>query len=136
MHAFGQHWKQRQHPLPVFRSADSRARQHGADVEVFIDGQSWKDLAAFGNLPDAKITDAMARPAQDIFAAKYHPAAGGSVHARERANERRLPGAVGADDRDDRAIFDIERYAIERLHVAIEDVELFDMQHHTGSAPR
>ena len=58
------------------------------------------------------------------------------MHAGERADQRRLAGAIGADDGDDGALLDVERHAVERLGVAVEHIEIFDAQHHTASAPR
>ena len=49
------------------------------------------------------------------------------VHAGDRANQRGLAGAVGADDGDDRALLDLQRNAVERLRVAVEQVEVFDL---------
>ena len=54
------------------------------------------------------------------------------MHAGERANERRLAGAIGADDGDDGALLDVERDTVERLGVAVEHVEVFDGEHHTA----
>src|SRR5262249_55327671 len=103
------------------------------------DRQSRKNLPALGNLADAEIADAVAWPTQDIFAAEHHPAAGRSVHPGERVNQRGFAGAVGPDNGDDGAILNLERYAVECLNVAMEDVELFDLQHQirsSTSAPR
>ena len=59
------------------------------------------------------------------------------MHAGDGADERGLAGAVGADDGDDRALGDLERDAVERLRVAVEDIEVLDRQHQaTASAPR
>ena len=52
----------------------ARPRQHRADVEILRDRQGWKNLAALGDLADAQIADAMARPAGDVGAAKLDPA--------------------------------------------------------------
>ena len=58
------------------------------------------------------------------------------LHSGDRADQRGLAGAVGADDGDDRALLDVERNAVERLDVAVEHIEVFDAQHHTASVPR
>ena len=71
----------------------------------------------------------MAGPAGNVDVAKNHPAPHLPLHAGERADQRGLAGAVGADDGDDRALFHLERYAVERLQVAVEDVEIFDAEH-------
>ena len=50
-------------------------------------------------------------------------------HARDSANERRLAGAVGADDGNDFAFGHVERHAGQSLRVAVEEIEGFDAQH-------
>jgi hypothetical protein len=58
------------------------------------------------------------------------------LHPGQRPDQRRLAGAVGADDGDDGALLDVERNAVERLDVAVENIEVLDAQHHKASAPR
>ena len=58
------------------------------------------------------------------------------LHSGQRANERRLAGAIGADDGDDGTLLYFERNVIKRLDVAIEYVEVFDEEHQTASTPR
>ena len=132
----GKHRKQRQRALAIYRPAGASARQHRADLEIFLYRKRRKYLPAFRDLTDSDIANPMARPAQDILPAKHNPARCRAIHARERADERRFAGAIGADNRDYGALLDIERYAIERLHIAIENIKLFNAQHYTGSVPR
>jgi hypothetical protein len=59
------------------------------------------------------------------------------MHAGDRANERRLAGSVRPHDGNDRPLVDLKRHVVERLRVAVEDIEVVDAQHHsTASAPR
>ena len=102
------------------------ARQHGAHLEILVTRQGRKHLPAFGDLADAEIADAVARPAGDVGAAKHDAAARRRLHAGDGADQRGLAGAIGADDGDDLALRDLERHAVERLRVAIEQVEVFD----------
>ena len=95
-----------------------------------------KHLAAFRHLPEPEIADAMARPAGNILTAEDDPPARLRQHAGQRPDQRRLARAIGADNGDDRALFDVERHAVERLDVAVKHVEVFDLQHQTASAPR
>src|SRR2546425_13313999 len=114
-----------------------RARHHGAHREIFGDREGRKDLAAFRHLADAAIADAMARPAGDIGAAKQDASARGTMYAGDRADERAFSRAVRADNRDNGAFADLERHALERLGVAMEDIEAFDREHQAiASAPR
>jgi hypothetical protein len=67
------------------------------------------------------------------------PAAGRLFDAVQHADQRALACAVGADDGHDLAGGDLERDAVERLGVAIEEVEVFDVQkraHRTSCSPR
>ena len=134
--AFGEHRKERKHALAIVFAASARARQQSAHFEIFGDRKRRENLPAFRHLADAEIADAMARPAGDIGRAEQDAPARRPQHAGDGADERSLAGAVGADDGDDRALFDVERYAIERLRVAVEHIEVFHAQHHTASAPR
>ena len=68
-----------------------------------------KHLPALGDLADAEIADAVARPAGDVGAAEADAAARRSQHAGDGADQRGLAGAVGADDGDDRALLDLKR---------------------------
>ncbi len=89
------------------------------------------------HLADAEIADAVAFPTADIDVVEIDAAAGRTVHAGDGADERGLTGAVRADDRHDRPLADVERHVVERLRVAVEDVEVLDPQHQpTASAPR
>src|SRR4051794_32838150 len=45
------------------------------------------------------------------------------------ADQRRLARAVRSDNSDDRAFLDLQRYAVERLRVAVKHVEVFDAEH-------
>ena len=79
----------------------------------------------------------MARPAGNIGAAVENATAGRAQHSRDRANQRRLACSIGADDGDDGTLLDLERYAVERLRVAVEDIDVLDGEHQTTvSAPR
>ena len=47
---------------------------------------------------------------------------------RDRAQRRRLAGAVRADQRDDLALLDLERDALERLDVPVEGVDVLELE--------
>jgi hypothetical protein len=128
--------KHRQHTVAVLVAVRLRARQHRAHVEVFGDSQCGKHLAALRHLPDAEIAHLVARQPRNVAAAVADRTARRAVHARDGADQRGLAGAVRADDRDDRPLLHLERYAVERLGVAVEHVDVLDAEHHSASAPR
>ena len=78
----------------------------------------------------------MARPARNIRAAKRNAPARLRQHSGKRADQSRFAGAVGADDGDDGALLNFQRYRIERLDIAVEHIEVFDAQDHIASTPR
>jgi hypothetical protein len=79
----------------------------------------------------------VARQAGDFGTVKPDVAARRPDHAGDGADQRGLTGAVGANDRNDRAFRHLERHAIERLRVAVENIDAIDGQHQcTASAPR
>ena len=79
----------------------------------------------------------MAFPATDLGIAERDASARGSVHAGDGADEGGLAGSVCADDGDDRPLSDLKRHVVERLRVAVKDIEVLDAQHQsTASAPR
>src|SRR6266540_3230597 len=75
----------------------------------------------------------MARQAGDVLATEADRPEARRVEARDRAQGRRLAGAVGADQRDDLAFVDLHRDALERLDRAVEGVDLVELEH--GRAP-
>lgn len=79
----------------------------------------------------------MARLADDVAPVEADAAGARAMHAVDGPDERALPGPVRADDRHDLALFHLERHPVERLRIAVEEVEPFDLQHQeTASVPR
>jgi hypothetical protein len=78
----------------------------------------------------------VARQAGDVLAAEAHAARARLFDACDGADQARLAGAVGADDGDQLARLRTERDRVERLGVAVEQVEVLDLQDHTASSPR
>ena len=57
------------------------------------------------------------------------------LDAGDGADQARLAGAVGADDGDQLALLGAERDAVERLRVAVEEVEAFHFEDHGRGPP-
>ena len=78
----------------------------------------------------------LGQPAMSCAAIEDAPA-GRAVDAGDGADERGLAGPVGTDDGDDGAFLDLQRDAVERLGVAVKQIERFDREDHAGaSTPR
>jgi hypothetical protein len=79
----------------------------------------------------------MAFPPTDVDIAEDDASTRRMVHAGDGANEGGLAGSVRPDDGNDRPLADLERHAVERLRVAVKNIEIVDAQHQsTASAPR
>ena len=56
-----------------------------------------------------------------------------TLQAGDRAQERRLAAAVGADEGERHAFFDLERDLEQGLEVAVEDVDVLELKDDTHS---
>src|SRR6185437_8354096 len=110
--------------------APPRALQGAAHFEVLLDAHAREDLPPLRDLADAELADAVRREAGDVLPGEANPSARRPVHPGDGADERGLAGAVRADDGDDLAVGDGKRNTVERLRVAVEEVEPFDLEHH------
>ena len=64
------------------------------------------------------------------LAAEADAARAGRLDAGDGADQARLAGAVGADDGDQLALPRPKRDAVQRLRVAVEEIEVFDCEDH------
>src|SRR5262249_21000257 len=109
----------------------------GGNLEIFPHRQGREYLPTLGNLADAGVADTVARPAGDVGAAKRDAAARGALHARDGADQRGLAGAVPSQDAAEPAFLHIDAEVVQRLRIAVENVDVADRQHHeAASAPR
>ena len=60
---------------------------------------------------------------------KGNCAGSGANHSANGAEQCALAGAVGADDRYDFTLLDVERHIVQGLYSAVEDVYFFDIKH-------
>src|SRR6185369_6087074 len=132
----GQAREQRIDALARRGLAGAPAREIRADFEVLVDGQGREDLTPFGDLADAEIAHLVARPAGDVGALERDAARARPLDAGYRADQRRLAGAVGADDGDDLLLLDLDRHAVERLSVAVVKMDVLRGEDHTAPSPR
>src|SRR5262249_15344231 len=126
--ALGELREQREDALEVVGKPRASARDRGAYLEILAYGHAGKDLPPLLHLRDAEVADAMTGRAEDAHAFELDRAPRG-MHARDRADERGLARAVGAHDGHDLPRAHLERDAIERLGIAVEEIESTDRQH-------
>src|SRR5262249_38786643 len=135
--ALGETREESEDAVEIPASTRACTRDHRAHREIFRNRQRRENLPPFGYLANPAVADAVARPARDVLSAVEDSAGGGPLHPGNRADQRRLAGAVRADDGDDRSLCDLDRHVIERLCIAIEQVEALDDQRHaSASVPR
>ena len=104
-----------------------------ADHHVVEHGHRTKEGNVLKGARDAE-ADHVVRPhLEHGVAVEERRAAAGPVDAGDDVEERRLAGAVGTDQRDDLALVDVERDAVECHHTTEPDAEVAHLeQRHIG----
>ena len=115
--------------LEVLLDASLVLAHEGAEVKVLHDRHLREDAAALRHLRDALLDDLMGADTGDALPQEGDAARLWLQEARDRAQRRRLAGAVRADERDDLAFIDFEADALERVDGAVVDVYIIDFQH-------
>ena len=98
--------EQREDALEIGRDPVAVATREGAELEVLEHAHAGEDVTALRRLCDAQPDDAVGGQRVDARAVEGHAATPGPDEAEDRAQGRRLPGAVAADERDDLAALD------------------------------
>ena len=80
-------------------------------AQVVLDAQGGEDLAALGDLADARLDDTVGREAADVLALQQDLAGAGAMDAGEDMQQGGLAGAIGADDGHQFAGLDLEIHA-------------------------
>ncbi|MGY4377548.1 hypothetical protein ACVWZ3_005187 [Bradyrhizobium sp. i1.3.6] len=101
-------------------------------LEVFRHAHAREDAAAFRRLRDAQMGDLVGRNVGDVSAFVQDLAGAGARLAEDRHHQRRLAGAVGADQRDDLAGADLDIDALQRLDLAVGGAQAPDRQQGSG----
>ena len=92
----------------------------GAELQVLLDGQAWKEPPSFGNHGNALTNHGMRGQRADRTAIEGYHRRAARQRARDRAQEGRLARAVGADDGDRLAFIDGQIDVEECLEIAVE----------------
>src|SRR5690606_4507325 len=116
------------------RLDDLAAGEEAAHHQVLGHRQVLEDPAPFRRDGDAAAHDVVGVLVRDVLALERDGALARARVAADRHQQRGLAGAVGADQGDDLALVDLDRYAIERLDGAIVGMDVVQLQHH--SSPR
>ena len=95
----------------------------GAELEVVGDTHRGEELASLGD-EDQSARDALLDRQRRGRRPAVHDVAVRGQEPDDRAEQRRLAGAVGSDDADDRAREDVQRNPVHRLDLAIPHVQV------------
>src|SRR6058998_3813238 len=94
-----QAWKRRVGALEDGRDAGAIVPSDpGAELEILLDRQLRKDVLPLGNVADSEPLDRVGREGLDLPPAVEDPATPRMEEAEDRLQQRRLAGAVRADD--------------------------------------
>ena len=88
---------------PVRPPRGEAGPRHHADPQVLLDGELGDDALPLGNVRDPGSGHVLRAAPGPVGAVEQHPAAAGLDHPADRAQQRRLARAVGAEHRRDRS---------------------------------
>src|SRR5262249_53528048 len=101
---------------------------HRWQQEVLLDIEAGEDAALLRAIGDAELGDAVRRPSDQLLAAEIDRAAALADDAHDRAERRRLAGAVAPEERHDLALADLERHTVEDVALAVPGVQPLDAE--------
>jgi hypothetical protein len=106
------------------------------DENVFEGGHVLEEPDVLEGAADPTLGDRVRRPPRQVFTGEDDLALRGLVHARDHVEERRLAGAVGADEANDRPLRDHEvdvRHGDEAAELLAHADRFEDVGHQAGS---
>jgi len=104
-----------------------------ADQDVVERGERPEDLGVLERARHATAGDLVRRQSQQVDAVEGGAAGGRAIEAGQHVEDGRLPGAVGADQREDLAPRRVEAHAAERGEPAEGDGEILDAEQRHAS---
>ena len=122
-----QHGEELEHALGRRRDAFLvLAVQPAREAQVLGDGQRRERALAARHLHDAAARDLVGRRVRHVAPVEHDGAVRRLDQTGDRLQQRRLAGAVGAEQRDDLAFVDLEVHAEQHLHAVVVHVDVAD----------
>src|SRR5262249_13328439 len=116
------------------------AQRPAAHAQVLVDGEMREDVDLLRHVADAERLHPVRRDAADRRAAEADGAAMRAEEAEDGLEQRRLAGAVGADDEGDAVRGDREREPLQDVDAALvagmDVVDLEEGRAHARALPR
>ena len=119
--------------LEIPARADAGLALQAAELEILRDAHAGEQPAALRHVADAEPRDLRGAQARDLRAAELDRAGGGRGDADQRFEQRRLAGAVAAEQRDDLVRFQVEGDIVEDVALAVEGVDVVDLKQHVAA---
>jgi hypothetical protein len=110
--------------------------REGPHAEVLLDRQPSEHATTLGDLHDAQRDHVMGRHVGQVLSVETDGSLSGDEEAADRVEGGGLACAVGADERDDLALFDRQGDPLERVDVAVVGVEVVHLEQGHVSLPR
>ena len=117
-----------QHVRDGLRAAGLVTIEPARQPQVLVDGQRREHPLPARDHDDAAGGDLVGRGVGGVAPVEHDRPAVGGHHAGDGLQERRLPCAVGAEQRHDLALVDLEVHAEEHLDVVVAHVDVADEQ--------
>ena len=118
------------------RAAASRASPEAAEAQVLLGRELGDHAATLGHVREPAPGDVLDRDTEDLLAVEPHVSAARALEPGDRAQQRGLARAVGAQHGRDAALIDGERDSIHGAHGPVVGRELLDLQEcHRAQAP-
>ncbi len=98
-------------------------------AQVLLHGEPREDPPTLGGVRQTELDDVVGGDRGEVLALEGDRAGHRAQQARDGAQGGRLAGTVGADQRDDVALVDVEGDALDGLDLAVGHLEVLDLQH-------
>src|SRR3954451_7041966 len=134
---FLQHREVLVHALDIGNDVLLVAAGDGAELQVFLHRHGGEGAAALRHMRDAETDDVFGRLAGERLALELDRTRR-THHVADRAQGGGLAGAVGAEQRGQRALVEGEGEAVKRLDLAVIGPQILDVEHrgHWSLLPR
>src|SRR5262249_47342442 len=105
-----------------------------AEHEVLVHGHLREQAARLREVADAQADDLVRPASRDISTVERDAPRGGHEIAERRLEKRRLAGAIGTDDADDRAVGHPECRRLDDLELAVAGTDALKLEHRYSRA--
>ena len=120
--------EQGERPLQVGRGVSPFLRREATETEVLEDGHARQHSASLRNVNHASAGDLMDWQSDELLAEETDRALTRAHDARDGAQKRRLPGAVGADQRDDAGVRHGQAHALKGANSSVAHMQVADLE--------